>query len=221
MPTIAIYKPIGPTSHDIVDQIRKITGIKKVGHAGTLDPLAEGVLVIAIGRESTKQLSSIVKKEKEYVAQVKFGQTSSTDDEEGEKTEVVYQRKPSQEDVQEALQKFIGHIKQVPPQFSAIKVKGKKAYKEARQGRTIELEPREVNIKEIELLEYQWPLAKLRVVTGPGVYIRSLARDLGEKLQVGAYLASLKRTRVGDFTEDKAYSIEDFKEHWDSQNYEK
>jgi len=216
---IPIYKPIGPTSHDIVDQVRKITGIRKVGHAGTLDPLAEGVLVIAITRQATKQISDIVKKEKEYEAKIKLGATSSTDDEEGEKTEVS-SVVPSAKEVEAVLPQFIGHIQQVPPVYSAIKVGGKKAYQEARQGNELELKAREVHIKDIELLNYEYPFLNLRVTTGPGVYIRSLARDIGEKLKTGAYLASLKRTRVGDFKLEDAYTLEDFEKLAREEPYE-
>ena len=216
---IPIYKPIGPTSHDIVDQVRKITGIRKVGHAGTLDPLAEGVLVIAITREATKQISDIVKKEKEYVAKVKLGVTSITDDEEGEKREVT-SAVPSVKEVEDALLQFVGNIQQVPPIYSAIKVGGKKAYQEARKGNEMKLEPREVQIKNIELLRYEYPFLDIRVTTGPGVYIRSLARDIGESLKTGAYLASLKRTRVGDFKLEDAYSLKDFEKLAKDEPYE-
>ena len=199
-----IYKPKGPTSHDIVDQVRRVTGIRKVGHAGTLDPLAEGVLVVAVGRGATKQIDSIVKTEKEYIAKVKFGETSSTDDEEGEKTEVVKEEvQITKEQIEEVLAQFIGEIKQVPPIYSAIKVKGQTAYKMARKGKEIKLEPRDVLIKKIEILGYEWPYLDLNVTCGPGVYIRSLAKDIGVALKVGGYLAELKRTRVGD------YKIED------------
>jgi tRNA pseudouridine55 synthase len=199
-----IYKPKGPTSHDIVDQVRRVTGVKKVGHAGTLDPLAEGVLVVAVGREATKQISSIVKTEKEYIAEIKLGETSTTDDEEGEKNETPNSKiQIPKETIVEALKGFVGEIEQIPPIYSAIKVKGKSAYKYARKGEDLKLEPRNVLIKEIQVLKYEWPILELRVVSGSGVYIRSLARDVGEKLGVGGYLASLKRTRVGE------YKIED------------
>jgi tRNA pseudouridine55 synthase len=206
----AVYKPKGPTSHDIVDQVRRITGIKKVGHAGTLDPLAEGVLVIAVTRSATKQIDSIVKTEKEYIAKVKFGETSTTDDEEGEKTKVLNSNiQITNNKIEEVLKKFVGGIKQMPPIYSAIKVKGQTAYKMARKGKEIKLEPRDVLIKEIEILDYKWPYLELRIVCGPGTYIRSLARDIGEVLKVGAYLAALKRTRVGDYKIEEAIKPEE------------
>lgn len=199
----AIYKPKGPTSHDVVNQVRKATGIKKVGHGGTLDPLAEGVLVIAVGRESTKQIDSIVKTEKEYIAKIKLGEISTTDDEEGDKEVVEVVKKSSKKEIEKVLGKFIGEVEQVPPIYSAIKIKGRPAYKAARKGQEIKLEPRKVLIKEIEMINYDYPFLEIRVVCGPGTYIRSLARDIGKDLGTGAYLAELKRTRVGD------YKIED------------
>ena len=214
---MAIWKPKGPTSNDVVQDVKRITGGKKVGHAGTLDPLAEGVLVIGIGREGTKNLSVEVKKEKEYLAKVKLGETSITDDEEGEKT-AVSDKKPDKADITDIMRKFIGKIKQVPPIYSAIKVSGKEAYKFARQGEKPVLLERDADIKEIEVLSYEWPYLELRVVTGPGVYIRALARDIGKELGVGGYLAGLKRTRVGDFTADEALNLEDFKKLWLNSN---
>lgn len=210
---IALWKPKGPTSHDMVYKVRKITGEKKVGHAGTLDPLAEGILVMGITRDGTKQLSELVKKEKEYLATVKLGEVSTTDDDEGEKS-TTSDRQPSREEVEEILPKFTGKIMQVPPVFSAIKVSGKRAYDEARKGKEIELEPREILIKEIELIKYEYPLVELRIVTGPGAYIRSIARDLGQELQVGGYLANLIRTRVGDFTKNDAFTLEKLEKHY-------
>lgn len=211
---MAIYKPKGPTSNDIVQDVKRITGGEKVGHAGTLDPLAEGVLVIGIGREGTKNLGIEVKKEKEYLAKIKLGETSTTDDEEGEKEKTEINREPSRIEIDNAVKKFIGKIKQVPPIYSAIKVGGKEAYKFARQGEKPVLLERDAEIKEIEILDYKWPYLELRVVTGPGVYIRALARDIGKELKAGGYLAGLKRTRVGDFTADKALSLEEFKKEY-------
>lgn len=213
---IAISKPKGPTSFRIVAQVRRITGVKKVGHAGTLDPLASGVLVVAIGREATKLISETVAKEKEYIADIKLGQISSTDDEEGEKT-VTSDLQPSREEVIIAINKFVGDIEQIPPQFSAIKIAGQPAYKSARQGKELKLVARSVIIKSIELLSYDYPDLKIKVVTGPGVYIRSLARDIGEVLKTGAYMSDLIRTRVGDFRIEDAVTIEEFKNIYDQQ----
>lgn len=206
---IAINKPKGPSSFGVVAQVRKITGVKKVGHAGTLDPLASGVLVVAVGREDTKRIDEIVAKEKEYVADLKLGEESTTDDEEGEKN-AVSDLRPEREDIEASLQKFVGEIMQIPPKFSAMKVGGQRAYKLAREGKEVEMTARQVLIKEIELLEYDYPLMKIRVVTGPGVYIRSLARDIGRDLGCGAYMSDLIRTRVGEFRIEEAKTIEEF-----------
>ena len=211
---IGILKPKGPTSHDIINAIRQITQIKKVGHAGTLDPLASGVLVVAIGRSSTKQLSSIVAKEKEYIAKIRLGATSTTDDAEGEVTMNEIDKPSSTNDVESVLINFEGDIEQVPPIFSAVKVKGKEAYKRARKGEELMMGPRQVNIKNISIKGYNWPILKLEVVTGPGVYIRSLARDIGEELKVGGYLQDLIRTRVGGYSIENSLTIEGFKDHW-------
>lgn len=200
----AIYKPKGITSHDVVNAVRTHTGEKRVGHAGTLDPLAEGVLVIGVGREATKKLAEVVKKEKEYMAEITLGVTSTTDDEEGEKTEQKVARIPTREDIENVVESFSGAIQQVPPVYSAVKIKGEEAYKRVRRGEEVTLKPRAVEVKEIEILKYEFPLLKLRVVTGPGVYIRGLARDIGEKLGVGGYCSQLKRTRVGNFLERDA-----------------
>lgn len=209
---LAIYKPKGPTSNQLLTQVKKITGIKKVGHAGTLDPLASGVLVVALGRQSTKKISEMVKKEKEYIAKIKLGSNSTTDDEEGEKTDWEIKKIPTLIGIKKIIKKFVGKISQVPPIYSAIKISGQEAYKLARKGKTVELKPREVEIKSIKLLNYHWPFLEIQVVTGPGVYIRSLARDLGRDLNTGGYLKELERTRVGDFTKDQAVELSKLKE---------
>jgi tRNA pseudouridine55 synthase len=213
MNIFAFYKPKGITSNDAVQKVRNIVGRSvRVGHAGTLDPLAQGVLVIAVGREATKKISEVVKKEKEYIAEITLGFESATDDAEGEKKEIKFSEKPKLEDIKKILPEFIGHIKQTPPIYSAIKISGKEAYKYARQGQVVEMESRDVEIKDIEILEYAWPKLKIKVLTGPGVYIRSLARDIGRKLGVGGYLSFLERTRVGDFKKEDAILMENLLE---------
>lgn len=206
---IPIYKPKGPTSFNVISQVKKATGIKKVGHAGTLDPLASGVLVIGIGRNSTRKLFQELEKEKEYEVLIKLGETSTTDDEEGEKTVWEVPQVPR---VSRALEKFIGEIWQMPPIYSSVKRGGVRAWKDAREGRKVILGKRQVLIKEIEILDYTYPLLTLRVLTGPGVYIRSLARELGEELKVGGYVKELKRTRVGEFRIEDCKSPEDLKD---------
>jgi len=207
----AVYKPKGPTSYQIVEKIKKLTGEKKVGHAGTLDPLAEGVLVVGVGREATKKLGEIVSKEKEYEAVIFLGKESETDDEEGQKREINLKRKtkPSLKEIEKVKGLFVGEVLQIPPKFSAVKVAGRKAYKRARKGEDFKLKPRKVFIKEIEILDFSWPFLKIKVVTGAGVYIRSLARDIGRKLKTGAYLKELKRLRVGSFEAKEALNLEE------------
>lgn len=205
----AVYKSKGPTSYDIIRGIQKALGQRKgIGHAGTLDPLASGVLVIGIGREATKKLGEIVGKEKEYLAKIRLGATSTTDDAEGEisETGAVPLEKG---DVVKAVRSFKGVILQTPPIYSALKIKGEPAYKLARQGKDVEMKPREAKIFEAEVIDYKWPFLEVRFVTGPGVYIRALARDIGEKLGVGGYLADLERIRVGSFTKENALSAEE------------
>lgn len=214
---LAVHKPRGPTSNAVLNIIRRIVGTKKVGHAGTLDPLAEGVLVVGIGREATRTLAKEVAKEKEYLADILIGATSSTDDAEGAITQQVVEQKPSGSQIDVAVRSFEGGYMQTPPIYSALKVKGKESYKLARAGKKVVLEPRRAEIKEIEVLHYKWPMLKLRVVTGPGVYIRALARDIGEKLGMGAYLAGLVRTRVGEFTLEQAVRMEDLERYINAQ----
>lgn len=222
----AIYKPKGPTSYDLIAKIKKDTGEKKVGHSGTLDPLAEGVLVVGLGRSATKNLSQIVTKEKEYIADIKLGVSSSTDDEEGVEHENTKTRKHestktrkhentkaqkhriTKKDIEEKINDFIGTIDQRPPIYSAIKVNGQRAYKLARRGKSVVLKSRPVQIKSIEILKYKFPDLRLKVICGPGVYIRSLARDIGVSLSSGAYLAGLVRTRVGQFKISQTVGLE-------------
>ena len=207
----AVYKPKGPTSNQILTKIRKRTGIKKVGHAGTLDPLARGILVVGVGRAATKQLGTIVAKEKEYLATIRLGYTSTTDDNEGQKKKIQDITKPLLVHVKNTLKQFKGEIDQVPPIYSAIKIKGQEAYKLARKGKEVKMKSRKALIKKISLISYKYPYLKIEVVTGPGVYIRSLARDIGQVLGTGGYLSSLERTRVGRFTKNKALKLNQIK----------
>ncbi len=203
----AVWKPKGPTSHDIVERVRRITGERRVGHAGTLDPLAEGVLVVGVGREATRGLKEIVGEEKEYIAHIKFGEESSTDDEEGEKKVFGNLTPPSREAVEKILDDFIGETLQVPPVYSAVKVRGQPAHRRTRRGEKLTLKPRRVVIREIGILNYEWPNLEIRTVTGPGVYIRALARDIGRELGTGGYLTGLIRTRVGGYKKENVVEI--------------
>lgn len=204
---VAVVKPKGPTSHDIINRLRRLTGEYRIGHAGTLDPLASGVLVVGIGRDATKVLAREVKKEKEYKAIVRFGATSTTDDAGGEVTPHAVAHKPTRAEVKASLAPMIGRILQVPPAFSAVKKAGVKAYKRARRGNEVKLEPRLVEVKNIEIAAYRWPRLTLTITTGPGAYIRSIARDLGNALGVGGYVQELQRIRVGDYRIDTALRL--------------
>ncbi|KKT87151.1 MAG: tRNA pseudouridine(55) synthase TruB [Candidatus Colwellbacteria bacterium GWA2_46_10] len=197
---VAINKPKGITSHDVVNKIRKITNVKRVGHGGTLDPLASGVLVVAIGRDSTKKLGEILKNaDKEYEATIEFGKTSPTDDAEGTITPVKTKSILNKAKLLLALKKFTGTIEQIPPAYSAVKISGRPAYKIARKGNRVALKKRKVTIKEAKLVSFDPPVAKIKFVVSSGTYIRSIARDLGKYLNVGGYLKELTRTRVGGF----------------------
>ncbi len=208
-----IYKPPGITSHDVVDEVRRITRERRVGHAGTLDPFAEGVLVIGIGRESTKKLGDISKNsEKEYIATLELGKTSSTGDLEGEIKGIKGNFSIQIPEIEEVIGKFKGRIKQRPHKFSAVKMKGEPAYKKARRGENFEIPEKEIEIKEIELLEYKFPYLKIRVVCGSGTYIRSLAEDIGKALGTGAYLTKLVRTRVGDYKIEDSTMLDQLRE---------
>lgn len=207
---LAINKPKGITSHDVVNKVRRITGIKRVGHGGTLDPLATGVLVIAIGRELTKQLDTFVKGKKEYLAKIYLGFHSTTDDFEGEKTQIVVDVIPDSNTVKDVVDSFIGNIQQVPPDYSSIKLSGVPAHRRMRRRENIVLKPREVKIYDIKTISYQYPYLELKVETGPGVYIRALARDIGKQLKTGGYLAELQRTKVANFTLENALTLEEF-----------
>ncbi|OGV92917.1 tRNA pseudouridine(55) synthase TruB [Microgenomates group bacterium RIFCSPLOWO2_01_FULL_47_10] len=206
---ISVIKPVGPTSFDVVARVRYLTKIKKVGHAGTLDPLASGVLVIAIGKESTTQISSLMLTEKEYVAEITLGANSTTDDSEGEKTQLSNYPIPQLTIIKQILTSFLGEIQQIPPLYSAIKVGGKRAYKSARKGQQVMLSPRSVIIKRISLISYSWPKLRIKVTCEKGVYIRSLARDIGKKLGTGGYISALDRTRVGNYTYKSSISMAD------------
>lgn len=206
---LLIDKPKGITSHDVVDKVRKITGEKRVGHAGTLDPNARGLLIVGLGRESTKKLGDISKNSrKTYVGEVFLGEERDTDDVEGM---VISKAKgvlpPTRNEIMKMLQGFLGEQEQVPPKYSAVKIKGRKAYELARKGQLVRLKPRKVKIYRIKLLVYKYPLVKFEAEVSAGTYIRSLARDLGRRLGCGGYLNNLCRVRIGSYRIEEAFSL--------------
>lgn len=212
---LIINKSAGPTSHDIVDKIRGITGIKQVGHAGTLDPFAKGVLIVLIDK-ATKLQSKFMEMPKTYVATLQLGAISDTYDVTGVKSQITSTKSQtiSKSQIQNILKQFIGEIKQTPPAFSAVKIKGKKAYELARKGIKPKLKPRKVKIYEIKLRKYKpaspaggWPYLEIQVKCSKGTYVRSLAHDIGQKLSCGAYLEKLIRTQIGKFNIDNSVRI--------------
>jgi len=205
--TFAIWKPRGISSFKALAAVRRANPGERVGHGGTLDPLAEGILVVAVGRDETRKLHEAVGAEKEYVASIRFGATSETDDAEGPVVECFGREASAREALEKEVMKQVGRLRQVPPAYSAVHVGGTRSYELARKGRAVSLGEREVDVFEAELLEYAWPDASVRYVTGPGVYVRSLARDLGTALGTGAYLGGLVRTRVGAFGREQAREV--------------
>ncbi len=203
------------TSFDLVQKVRnnlcRTLGVKKlkVGHAGTLDPKATGLMILCTGK-ATKQIESLQAEEKEYIATLKLGATTPSFDLETKEDNFYPTSHITRELVLKALQKFEGATDQVPPIFSAIKVDGKRAYKHARKGEEVELKAREIFIREIELQQFSSDEIIIRVVCSKGTYVRSLARDLGLALNSGAYLTALRRTRIGNFSVENALSVENF-----------
>jgi len=206
-------KPYGWTSFDLVNKFRyklsRKLNIKKikVGHAGTLDPLATGVMILCTGR-ATKRIDEFQYQTKEYIATLKLGETTPSFDREHEVDATYPTEHITCEEVERVIQTFVGKIEQVPPAFSACKIDGKRAYKLARKGREVELKSKTLVIDEIELLECTLPVIKIRVVCSKGTYIRALARDIGLALQSGAYLIGLERTRIGEITLERCMSTD-------------
>ena len=205
-----INKPKGITSHDVVDEVRRITGEKRVGHAGTLDPFATGVLVIGVARDATKLLGTLSKEsEKEYEATIELGKESNTGDPEGKITNTGKLRDITKKELLEVFKEFTGTIQQTPPHYSAIKVKGVPAYKRKRRGEESTLSPRDVVISDITIIDFQPPIIKLKITCSSGTYIRVLAQDIGTKLGTGAYLKELTRTRVGEYLLANSITLEE------------
>lgn len=213
---LLLDKPPGPTSHDMIDRVRRVTGERRVGHAGTLDPFASGLLIVAVGREATKQLSAFVGLPKTYEAVFVLGAHTDTDDGTG----TVLESAPpetlariTEEQIHKALESFRGTLRQRPPDYAAIKVKGKKLYELARAGKAIPELTREITVTSFELLERlpEGPDGLIRIrakiCCSSGTYIRSLARDLGDLLGVGGYVEELRRTQIGNFSVEQASEL--------------
>jgi len=203
---LLIDKPIEWTSFDVVRKIRNLIRIKKVGHAGTLDPLATGLLIVCTGK-FTKRINEFMSQEKEYTGSFTLGAITPTYDLESEPVNFKDTERISKERILNTTKQFTGEIMQVPPAHSAIKIGGKRVYELARQGKEVKIEPRKIIIKEFEIATIEMPLVFFRVVCTTGTYIRSLANDFGEALGCGAYLSRLCRTRIGDSKLEDAKSM--------------
>lgn len=212
-----IYKPKGMTSFDVVAKLRRVTTIKQIGHTGTLDPFAVGVLPICIGKST--RLIEYLEDDKEYLATVQFGKDTDTYDLDGTVVK-NYDKKITQDDLLSVLDDFRGEIEQLPPIYSAIKVNGKKLYEYARKGEEVEIKPRKVFISKLELISFEEEKQEAKILVGcsKGTYIRSIAYDIGQKLNCGGYLTALERTKAGMFNKETSTSLEYFKEFSDVEN---
>ncbi|HUZ61991.1 MAG TPA: tRNA pseudouridine(55) synthase TruB [Hanamia sp.] len=206
---LLIDKPLEWTSFDVIRKIRNTLKLKKVGHAGTLDPLATGLLIVCTGK-FTKKINEYMAQQKEYSGTITLGAMTPTYDLESEPEDFKPIHGITEELINEAVKKFTGEILQTPPIHSAIKQKGKPVYLLARKGKEVILEPRKITINEFEITDIELPVISFRVVCTTGTYIRSLANDFGEVLGCGGYLSKLRRTRIGNFKIEDAISVEDF-----------
>lgn len=214
---LVVDKPVGMTSHDVVQVIRNGTNIRRAGHTGTLDPRASGVLVVLVG-PAVRLSEYISASDKRYQAIVRLGATTDTYDEEGKVT-TSSPVEITEEQFVESLEQFVGEIEQVPPPYSAVKVHGKKAYEMAREGKEVDLAPRKINVYSLELLEWAPPEAVIDVYCSSGTYVRSLANDLGKSLGCGAYLVGLRRTKSGRFTLRDAVPLRKLREAFEQGNW--
>lgn len=205
---IPINKPAGITSHTVVNKLRRFYGIKKIGHAGTLDPFATGVLILLVGRESTKRSQELMKQDKIYRTKLKLGYISDTYDKDGVIQEYNIQKVPTRLEIDQIIASFVGEISQIPPMYSAIKINGKKMYELARKGETVDIPPRLVNIYNITVLYYTYPYLTIDISCSSGTYIRSLGYDIGIKLDTGAYLEELERRQSGEYSIENSYTLD-------------
>ncbi|MGB9935547.1 tRNA pseudouridine(55) synthase TruB [Thermodesulfovibrio yellowstonii] len=207
---VVLNKPKGFTSQDTVTKVKKILKVKKAGHAGTLDPMATGILIVCIN-EATKITPFLMELEKEYVFKAKFGISTDTYDAEGKIVRVVEDFKLEREQVESILEEFTGEIMQIPPMYSAVKVGGKPLHELARKGVEIERKPKKVIIHSIKIESFEPPFVTFRVVCSKGTYVRSLCHDIGEKLRIGAHIVELTRTRIGEFRVEESIELEELK----------
>jgi len=208
---LIVNKPAGITSHDAVDFIRRRFNIKRVGHAGTLDPMATGVLVMLLGK-ATKLSNIFMGNDKEYIARMLFGKKTDTQDSSGRVIEEKEIEAPGIDDIEKALGSFKGNIDQIPPMVSAIKHKGKKLYQLARSGKTIEREPRKIRIDSIDVIEYKFPELCFRVRCSKGTYVRTLCEDIGAALGVPSHMSGLVRSASGDFLLEDSKGLDEIHE---------
>lgn len=219
---ILINKEDGPTSHAIVNRLRKITEIKKIGHAGTLDPFASGLMILGISRQATKQINSFLKLDKKYEAEIFLGKATDTYDRCGKIIKEYLGEKISKEKFLEALKKIERSKAQIPPMYSAKKVEGRKLYELARKNISIERKKQKIKIFYIKLKRYKWPDAKIEVHCSSGTYIRSIANDLGEKLKCFAHLKELKRIAIGKYKVKNSVKTDELnRDNWQKHLFEK
>lgn len=214
---ILIDKPVNWTSFDVVAKVRRLTKVKKVGHAGTLDPLATGLLIVCTGKK-TKEISGYQDQRKKYTGVITLGKSSPSMDLATEITEKALPENLTEEKILEVRDKFLGKIEQMPPMFSAVKHKGKSLYKLARKGQEVEREPRQVEIYSFEIININLPDIHFEISCSKGTYIRVIANDFGNEFGCGGVLSLLRRTEIGDYKVDDAYKINEFSSMFDNSN---
>lgn len=214
---LVVDKPLGLSSMDVVRRVRRAAGHCKTGHAGTLDPLATGVLICCLGK-ATGHVDQLMGLTKVYDTTIDLSAFTNTDDAEGERGPVDVATPPSRDEVRAALDALTGHVEQTPPAYSAIKVGGQRAYKLARKGQAVNMPTRTVRIDAIDLNHFDWPELSITVTCGKGTYIRSLARQVGQRLHTGGHLTALRRTAIGRYTIDRAWPLDDLPQPLNAQH---
>lgn len=218
---LLVNKEEGPTSHDIINKLRRITNIKKVGHAGTLDPFAKGLLIVAIGRKATRKINTFVKLNKEYRATLLLGVETDSYDKTGNIVKEYEGKAIEEKKIKRAIKIIKRKKEQMPPMYSAKKIGGKKLYELARKNIEIERKPQKIKIFSIKIEEYEWPILKLKIKCSSGTYIRTIAKDMGDLLGCGAHLKELERTKIGKYNIKKAIKVKDLNsEDWINRLFE-